>query len=354
MIAVGVGGSVIGFGANLCVVDDPHQDWTQAHSVTYRQRVVDWFGSTLYSRIEPNGTIVLLMQRFHPEDLSGFLIDHHSDKWDVVSLPAIAEAGDIMGRPVGAALCPERYDVAALESFRNGMTLGAWDAMFQQRPEDATSGRAYANFNPAVHEDKSLELRETLPLQLSFDFNVNPGLHVLVGQYDTLIDQFTAVHEIHGPRMKTAPAMQAFESLLKKIGKKWSEVHIYGDRSGRTENTTTTITDYQIICDKIIAMGMKPMMRVPSANPPVKERLMTFNDALRDSSGEIHYRVHPQNCPRLVIDLKRVKEDEEGLIDKDDDALSHASDAEGYRVYAQRRIHKLERRVGQIHLVNAQ
>lgn len=348
MMAVGVGGGVVGFGGNLVIIDDPHKDWNEAHSRTFRNRVIEWFGSTLYSRIEPRGTVVLLMQRLVVDDLSGFLIENHSDPWEVITLPAIAEAGDVMGRLPGEALCPERYDVAALEAIRKGMTLGAWEAMFQQRPDDRQSGRAYANFDPAKHEDKTLVLRSDLPLQLAFDFNVNPGLHVEVGQYDSKLDLFTTVHEIHGPRMKTPAALDALKSLIDRLGKKWTDVHIFGDRSGRTENTTTTVTDYQIIGDKIRAMGMRPVMRVPQANPPIKERLMTVNDALRDSSGEIHYKIHPLNCPRLVTDLKRVKEDEDGLIDKGDEMLSHISDALGYRIFAQRRMHKIERQPGQV------
>lgn len=348
MLSTGIGGPIIGFGGDVVIIDDPHKDWNEAHSTTYRQRVIDWFGSTLYSRVEPKGTIILVMQRMHPEDLAGFLMEIHSDVWDVVSLPAIAEKNDIMGRSEGEALCPERYTSEALKAIQAGMTLGAWEAMFQQRPEEKLSGRAYANFNPAVHEDKTLQLREDLPLQLAFDFNVNPGIHLEVGQYDTIRDMFTAVHEIHGPRMKTGAAMDAFKSLYGKLGKKWTEVQVYGDRSGRTENTTTTITDYHIIGDKLRDMGFKVHMRVPQANPPVKERLISFNDALMDSSGEIHFKVNPFGCPRLVVDLKRVKEDEDGLIDKSDDNLTHPSDACGYQIHAQRRIHKLQRREGQV------
>jgi hypothetical protein len=108
MLAVGVGGSVIGFGGDLIVVDDPHKDWAEAHSPSIREKTVQWFKSTLYSRLEPGGTIVLLQQRLHEEDLSGYLIERHSDPWQVVRLPALAEPGDPLDRKPGEALCPER------------------------------------------------------------------------------------------------------------------------------------------------------------------------------------------------------------------------------------------------------
>ena len=352
MLAVGVCGSIVGFGGDLVIVDDPHKDWNEAHSPTYRRRVIEWFGSTLYSRIEPGGTVVLLMQRLHPEDLSGYLIEQHSDPWEVVKLPAFAEASDLMGRAIGAPLCPERYDVDGLNRIRAGMTAQAWDAMFQQDAESLGIGRSYHRFSSSANEDKTIRLHESLPLQISFDFNVNPGIHAIVGQYDSRNDVFTAVHEIHGPRMKTRPAMDAFEKLVKSQDKKWREVWVYGDRSGKTENTTTTLTDYHIIADKIRTMGMTPIMRVPDANPPVKERVEAFNDALSDSSGKVHYKVHPLNCPRLIDDLKNVHDDEDGLPDKSNDLLTHAADAEGYRVFAQRRLHRPTRAPSRVHMMS--
>jgi hypothetical protein len=355
MLAVGVGGSVVGFGGDLVIIDDPHKDWKEAKSPTFRKRVIEWFGSTLYSRLEPDATVVLLMQRLDTEDLAGYLIEQHKDAWEVVRLPAVAQANDPMGRLPGAALCPERYDEAALDKIRMGMTADAWEAMFQQNPESFGTGRTYHRFTPTDNEDKTLQLRPDLPLQLTFDFNVNPGCHLLVGQYDKRIDLFTVAHEIFGPRMKTRPAMDEFERLYKKLaaqGLKWTEAQIYGDRSGKTENTTTTLTDYHIICDKLREMGIKPAMRVPDANPPIKERVTTFNDALSDARGEVHYKVNPLQCPRLVADLKLMKDDEDGLPDKSDSNLSHPSDAEGYRVFAQRRIHRPERRKGEVILMS--
>lgn len=349
MLAVGVGGPVVGFGGDLIVIDDPHKDWKEAHSRVFRNRVIEWFGSTLYSRQEPNATIVLLMQRMHPEDLSGYLISEHSDPWEIVKLPAMAEANDAMSRQLGDPLCPERYDRAALDRIKAGMTLAAWSAMFQQNPDEYASGRAYSHYEPAKHDDKTLRLLPGLPLQLSFDFNVNPGCHVLVGQYDPRADRFTACHEIFGPRMKTAAAMDEFQKLIAAQPHKWKEAFVFGDRSGKTENTTTTDTDYKIILNKLHQMGISGRMRVPDANPPVKERMEAFNDAMCDAKGEIHYKLNPATCPRLAKDLKFVKEDEDGLLDKTDEDLTHASDAEGYRIIRQRPIRReLQRRQGEV------
>lgn len=332
MLCVGVGGSVIGFGADLIIIDDPHKDWFEAHSPTIRNRVIEWFGSTLYSRQEPGATIVVLQQRMHSDDLSGFLIEQHADPWHATRLPAIAEANDPMGRPEGAALCPERYDVQALENIRRGMTPEAWAAMFQQRPELHGSGRAYHRFVQAANEDKTLKLRPDLPVHLAWDFNCNPGVHCIIGQYDPQADLFTAVKEIFGPRLKTEPAAVQAAKFIQSTGVNFPEIVVFGDRSGQTETTTTTRTDYSIISAKLAEHGLKFKIRVPMKNPAIKDRLAAFNDALCDSAGEVHYKVNPIGCPRLCDDLKRVKEDDEGLLDKSDENLTHASDADGYRV----------------------
>jgi hypothetical protein len=352
MIATGVGGPILGFGANLAIVDDAHKDWNEAQSPRFRRRVQDWFCSTLYSRLEPGATVVVLMQRLHEDDLAGFLMEHHADPWEVIRLPALAEENDPMGRQPGEALCPQRYDVDALHRIRAGMTAQAWMAMYQQRPELLGSGRAYQRFDPAINEDKTLVLRGDLPLQLAFDFNLNPGSHVIVGQYDRRHDQFTAVHEIFGPRMKTPAAMEALAKLLKQYPQgQFGEVHVFGDASGDSESTKSTRpgeTDYTIIVDRLRQMGLKPQLKVPSRNPPVRDRLATMNDALSDSAGEAHYKVHPLNCPRLVRDLKEVKEDEDGGIDKTNEDLTHPSDADSYRVFWQRPLQRLPTDTGRI------
>ncbi len=341
MLAVGVSGPVIGFGGDLIIIDDPHKNWEEAHSYTVRQSCIDWFGGTLYSRLEPNATIVIAMQRLHPDDLAGWLIENHPDPWEVVRLPAIAEAGDAMGRQPGDPLCPERYDTEALGRIRNGLaTAGAWEAMYQQDPQSGGTGRLYSGFSEE-NIDKSLVLRNELPLQIAFDFNRNPGMHVILGQHDPAADLLTAVHEIHGPYMKLAPALDAIENLVKGLGGfRWREVHIFGDATGTQNRAETTMTCYEMILDWLKRMRWPYRMKVPGRNPPVLSRIETFNAALRDVSGDIHYRLHPR-CSRLLADLREMKEDEQGMEDKRDEKLSHASSAEGYRVHWLRPVRRL-------------
>jgi predicted phage terminase large subunit-like protein len=96
--AVGVGGGITGFGADLVIIDDPIKSRAEAESKTYRERVWDWFNDDLYTRLEPNASIILIQTRWHEDDLAGRLLresqDEGGEHWDVISLPALAEEAE--------------------------------------------------------------------------------------------------------------------------------------------------------------------------------------------------------------------------------------------------------------------
>lgn len=137
--AVGVGSGVTGQGGHLIIIDDPVKSREEANSPTYRDKVMDWFTDDLYTRQEPGCAILLIMTRWHEDDLGGRLLEEMAgggDRWLVVNLPALAEPDDPLGRPEGAALCPARYDEAALARLQ-GKLHGSFYALYQQRPVPA-------------------------------------------------------------------------------------------------------------------------------------------------------------------------------------------------------------------------
>lgn len=139
MQTAGAGGAILGKGADLFIIDDPVKNATEALSPTYRQKVWDWYTSTAETRLEPNAALVVTQQRWHTEDLGGKLIREQGRAWRAVSLPALAEAGDPLGRSPGEALWPERYDAAELE--RKRALAPTWfAAQYQQRPLDLEGG----------------------------------------------------------------------------------------------------------------------------------------------------------------------------------------------------------------------
>ncbi len=145
MITCGIGGPVTGRGGDLILVDDPHKNWQEANSETYRRRAREWFDGTLYHRQRSEQTtFIVICTRWHREDLVGYLSREHSDKWTVIRLPAIAEENDPMGRKVGEALCPERFRRGALicdctrscdcETIKKAVGSKVWGAVYQQDP----------------------------------------------------------------------------------------------------------------------------------------------------------------------------------------------------------------------------
>jgi predicted phage terminase large subunit-like protein len=134
MITAGIGGPITGRGGHLIIIDDPVKNAEEAMSETIQQRNIEWFNSTLYTRAEPGASIIILMTRWHERDLAGYLLDEHDDAWEEIRLPAIAEDGDPLGRAVGQALCPERYDVAMLEKIKAAVGSRLWAGLYQQRP----------------------------------------------------------------------------------------------------------------------------------------------------------------------------------------------------------------------------
>jgi len=139
--AQGVGGPLTGKGGRLIVIDDPVKNRQEADSATQREATWRWYTSTLRTRLEPGGRMILVMTRWHEDDLAGRLLrraseDPQADQWTVVSLQALADGagGDPLGRAAGAALDPERYDVAALQQIRASIGSRDWAALYQQSP----------------------------------------------------------------------------------------------------------------------------------------------------------------------------------------------------------------------------
>lgn len=137
MQTAGVGGPVTGKGAHLLLIDDPVKNDEQARSPTYRERAWEWYRSTAYTRLEPGGAVVLVMTRWHRDDLAGKILAQAADtgeKWEVVRLPAIAEENDQLGRAPGKPLWPARYPLDVLERIRATTEAYWWACLYQQDP----------------------------------------------------------------------------------------------------------------------------------------------------------------------------------------------------------------------------
>lgn len=134
MYAVGAGGSITGRGCDWLIIDDPVKNDEEADSSTMRAKIASWFRTTAFTRLEPNGVIIIVMTRWHDEDLIGTLLRNNPDQWRVVRFPAIAEEHDDLGRRPGDVLWPERWTIEDYMEKEAELEPHEWSAMFQQNP----------------------------------------------------------------------------------------------------------------------------------------------------------------------------------------------------------------------------
>lgn len=132
---IGAGGAITGKGADLIIIDDPVKNDEEANSPTMRDNIWEWFRSTVFTRLEPGGHIVLIMTRWHHDDLCGRIINSDEYKsWRHINLPAIAKEDDILKRTAGAALWSNRYNIHRLGKIRNTIGSHWFEALYQQNP----------------------------------------------------------------------------------------------------------------------------------------------------------------------------------------------------------------------------
>lgn len=136
--AAGVGGGITGRRSDLTLIDDPIKGAQDAESETVRESQWAWYQSEVLTRQKPGGRIVLIMTRWHPDDLGGRLLQAQADggdQWTVLKLPAICDTiNDPLGRKLGEALWPEWMDEEALARIRQNVGEYVWGALYQQDP----------------------------------------------------------------------------------------------------------------------------------------------------------------------------------------------------------------------------
>ena len=131
--AIGVGGTVTGKGADLLIIDDPHSEQEAALAASdpsVFDKVYEWYTSGPRQRLQPGGSIVVVMTRWSKRDLTGkicqAMVDRDGDEWEIISLPAIKKNE----KP----LWPEFWSYAELDKLRIELPLSKWQAQYQQDP----------------------------------------------------------------------------------------------------------------------------------------------------------------------------------------------------------------------------
>ncbi len=139
--AVGVGGSITGFGFDFGIVDDPIKSAEEAESEVYRERVWEWFTRDFWTRRAKGARVLVTMTRWHIDDLVGRILKLEGrglGRWRTIVLPALAadRPADYDRRRPGDALWPEFLPGEELEQIRAADPRG-FAALYQQSPLEA-------------------------------------------------------------------------------------------------------------------------------------------------------------------------------------------------------------------------
>ena len=133
--AVGVCGSLTGTPADIGIIDDPVKDALEAYSEVYRKRVWDWYTDVFLTRLHNDSKQLLIMTRWHEDDLAGRLLKTEREKWTVITIPAIRETLDDKEDPreIGEALWEERHSAERLLDAKR-RSPRTFASLYQQRP----------------------------------------------------------------------------------------------------------------------------------------------------------------------------------------------------------------------------
>ncbi|MHA7144200.1 phage terminase large subunit [Arthrobacter sp. TmT3-37] len=148
VLSVGIGAGVTGRPADMLIIDDPIKDRKEADSETYRNNVWDWWTDPASARLAPGAPVIVLLTRWHQDDLAGRLLEQDKEAgWKVLNIPAQAdhrpEKGetDPLGRKPGEFMVSARGRTLK-QSLQRKATAGArtWASLYQGRPSPDTGG----------------------------------------------------------------------------------------------------------------------------------------------------------------------------------------------------------------------
>jgi predicted phage terminase large subunit-like protein len=128
--AAGVGGAITGRGANLLIIDDPHKEQDIRGDGKSFEKAMSWYTAGPRQRLQPGGSIVIVMTRWSTKDVTGQLLkaqsEEGSDQWEVVELPALL--------PDGKPVWPEYWTSEELLKTKASIPVSNWNAQYMQSP----------------------------------------------------------------------------------------------------------------------------------------------------------------------------------------------------------------------------
>lgn len=207
--SAGVGGGITGMGMHFGIIDDPLRNRQDANSPTKRRTQYDWFWSAFYTRLAPNGSILLNLTRWHTHDIAGELMrameeNEHADEWVILDFPALAKMQRHPDDPrePGEALWAERYPVEYLERLK-AQNAFEFEALYQQSPLSAGGGMFNTNMLKIIKPHELPEFKRVVRFydlavtaKSSADFTAGVKLGVTLDEQYIVLDVWRAQKEL--------------------------------------------------------------------------------------------------------------------------------------------------------------
>jgi hypothetical protein len=193
---------------------------------------------------------------------------------------------------------------------------------------ESFEGLAYYCFSENAHLKKCAEFDFSRPVELNFDFNVNPTT-LLLSQY---IGGHLYFRKEYSQRNSSTPATLRSFCEDFKLHKDRIFIHVHGDSTGGNRKSNTGMSDYHYVKEMLDQYGFKYAMKVPGSNPEVIDRVAHSNAWLMNVKGESRVTIDP-SCTDLIRDLSSQQLD--GRHPSDKNNLGHKADAFGYRIHWQ-------------------
>lgn len=219
MVATGIGGSITGEGADLMIIDDPIKNNAEAQSETIRNKIWDEWETTLSTRLHKGASVIVVMTRWHEDDIVGRLLERSPYDWERIRMPAIAEDDDdLLGREVGEPLSIELgFDERWAELKKQEVGSKTWNALYQQRPS-ASEGNIFKREWWQYYEQAPRKF-DRMIISWDLTFKGNDSNDYVVGQVwiKKGADKYL-VEQVRG-QMDFPDTLQAVKTLARKYPK---------------------------------------------------------------------------------------------------------------------------------------
>lgn len=279
------------------IIDDPLKP-LDAESPVMRSKVNDQFENTIRSRVNDRNTpIIIIMQRVHKDDLSGYLQKLEPEDWEVISMPALST--DENGNEV--ALYPFKHTVEELRKIRSANRF-VFETQYQQNPKAISDKRWLFAFDADRHTGK-VEYNANHPLYASFDFNRNPMTCTLFQHYGGVI------YGVECIRIDDATTRMVCQAIDEKYPNAF--LIITGDCAGKNATTVSLLNNYQII--KNYFRLSKAQMQYHASNPRLADSRYFMNSIFE----QYNIIYDSEKCKPAIFDFENVQSDEDNKPLKD-------------------------------------